>query len=264
MRITIFGATGLLGKALTHQWKEPGCGDEVLGLGSSDGDIRDEKRVLELLELSRPDWTILAAAYTDVDGCEANRDLAFNVNLRGAANVARAAKQCGSRLLFLSTDYVFDGTKTTPYTTSDARAPRSVYGQSKADAEIELGRILPDCASSALPGFSAPAENAFLTQFSSWPKAARNSTWWAINEDLRPTWWIWLAPSFSFAARTLPGLCMRLTVANVPGTSLPARSLRTRTYLRSCGKPPATNLCARHRVRSIPYSLPRACRSMKL
>jgi dTDP-4-dehydrorhamnose reductase len=145
MRITIFGATGLLGKALTHQWKAPGCGDEVLGLGTSDGDIRDEKRVLELLDLSRPDWTILAAAYTDVDGCEANRDLAFNVNLRGAANVARAAKKCGSRLLFLSTDYVFNGTKTTPYTTSDARAPRSVYGQSKADAEIELGRILPDC-----------------------------------------------------------------------------------------------------------------------
>ena len=145
MRITVFGATGLLGKALTHQSKETGHGDEVLGLGSSDGDIRDEKRVLELLEQSSPDWTILAAAYTDVDGCETNRGLAFDVNLRGAANVARAAKRCGSRLLFLSTDYVFDGTKTMPYTTTDTRAPRSVYGQSKADAEVELGRILPDC-----------------------------------------------------------------------------------------------------------------------
>jgi dTDP-4-dehydrorhamnose reductase len=141
MRITLFGASGLLGKALMHERRE----DEMTGFGSSDVDIRDEKQVLELLQQSRPDWTILAAAYTDVDGCETNRDLAFDVNFRGAANVARAARQCGSRMLFLSTDYVFDGTKTTPYSTSDARAPRSVYGQSKADAEVELKQILPDC-----------------------------------------------------------------------------------------------------------------------
>jgi dTDP-4-dehydrorhamnose reductase len=141
MRITIFGATGLLGKALVRETRD----DEVTGFGSTDGDIRDEKRVLELVERSRPDWIILAAAYTDVDGCETHRDLAFDVNCRGAANVARAAKQHGSRLLFLSTDYVFDGTKTTPYATGDPRAPRTVYGQSKADAEVQLGQILPEC-----------------------------------------------------------------------------------------------------------------------
>ena len=141
MRITIFGATGLLGKALMREWEE----DEVTGLGSRDGDIRDQQRVLELVERSRPDWIVLAAAYTDVDGCETNRDLALDVNCRGAAHVARAAKQHGSRLLFLSTDYVFDGTKSTPYVTSDPRAPRSVYGQSKADAEMQLVQILPEC-----------------------------------------------------------------------------------------------------------------------
>src|SRR6266576_5883212 len=140
MRITIFGATGLLGKALMREWEE----DEVTGLGSRDGDIRDQQRVLELVEQSRPDWIVLAAAYTDVDGCETNRDLALDVNCRGAANVARAAKQHGSRLLFLSTDYVFDGTKSTPYVASDPRAPRSVYGQSKADAEVQLVQILPE------------------------------------------------------------------------------------------------------------------------
>ena len=141
MRITIFGATGLLGKALVREWTE----DEVTGLGSGDGDIRDEKRVLRLVASSRPDWIVLAAAYTDVDGCETNRTLALDVNCGGAVNVARAAKQQGSRLLFLSTAYVFDGTKTTPYDTGDPRAPRSVYGQSKADAELELEQILPDC-----------------------------------------------------------------------------------------------------------------------
>jgi len=141
MRITIFGATGLLGKALTHAWRE----DEVTGLGSADGDIRDAEQVLHLVQRSRPDWIVVAAAYTDVDGCETNRGLAFEVNRRGAVNVARAAKQQGARLLFLSTDYVFDGAKKTPYTIDDPRSPRSVYGQSKAEAEVQLGQILPQC-----------------------------------------------------------------------------------------------------------------------
>lgn len=141
MRITIFGATGLLGKGLMSAWAE----DDVTGFGSGDGDIRDEKRILDLVQHSRPDWIILAAAYTDVDGCEIHRDLAFDVNCRGAVNVARAARQRGARLLFLSTDYVFDGTKTTPYTTADPRAPRSVYGQAKAEAEIRLIQTCADC-----------------------------------------------------------------------------------------------------------------------
>ena len=141
MRITIFGATGLLGKALMSEW----AGDEVTGLASSDGDIRVEKRVFELVGQSRPDWIVLAAAYTDVDGCETNRELAFGVNCTGAVNVARAARQHNSRLLFLSTDYVFDGTKTAPYDTGDPRLPQSVYGQSKAQAELKISQVLPDC-----------------------------------------------------------------------------------------------------------------------
>src|SRR5260221_8457504 len=141
MRVTIFGATGLLGKALMREWKE----DEVTGFGSADADIRDAEQVLPLVQRTRPDWIVLAAAYTDVDGCETNRDLAFDVNCRGGVNVAQAAKQHRARLLFLSTDYVFDGTKTTPYATDDPRSPRSVYGQSKAEAEVQLGQILPQC-----------------------------------------------------------------------------------------------------------------------
>jgi dTDP-4-dehydrorhamnose reductase len=142
MRVTIFGATGLLGRALMREWAR----DEVTGLGSGEGDIRNESRVLELVERTRPDWVVLAAAYTDVDGCETNPDLAFAVNCRGAMHVARAAKQHGARLLFLSTDYVFDGTKGTAYETDDARAPRNVYGQSKAEAERQLAQALPGCS----------------------------------------------------------------------------------------------------------------------
>jgi dTDP-4-dehydrorhamnose reductase len=141
MRVTIFGATGLLGKALMREWKE----DDVTGFGSADGDIRDSEQVLRLVQRGRPDWIVLAAAFTDVDGCETNRDLAFNVNYRGAVNVAQAAKQHGARLLFLSTDYVFDGAKTTPYGTGDPRSPHTVYGQSKAEAEAQLETLLQCC-----------------------------------------------------------------------------------------------------------------------
>ena len=141
MRVTIFGASGLLGKELM---RESG-GDTVTGLTSRDADIRDSDRVQKALRETHPEWAILAAAYTDVDGCESNRDLAFAVNRDGALNVAAAAKQVGARLLFLSSDYVFDGKKTAPYETADERNPQSVYGQTKAEAEIRLLELVPDC-----------------------------------------------------------------------------------------------------------------------
>ena len=140
MRVLIFGATGLLGKALMKEW----TGDEIRGLGSTAADVRDECQVLGAVARHKPDWIVLAAAYTDVDGCETNQELAFAVNTRGAANVARAAKEHGARLLFVSTDYVFGGTKSSPYEVDDVRSPRSVYGRSKAEAEVELQRILPE------------------------------------------------------------------------------------------------------------------------
>ena len=120
-------------------------GDTVTGLTSHAADIRDAKRVLEVVQETRPEWIVLAAAYTDVDGCESKPELAFAVNRDGAVNVAAAAKQVGARLVFLSSDYVFDGKKTTPYETGDARNPQSVYGRTKAEAEIRLLELMPDC-----------------------------------------------------------------------------------------------------------------------
>ncbi|MFZ0958462.1 MAG: dTDP-4-dehydrorhamnose reductase [Candidatus Sulfotelmatobacter sp.] len=141
MKVIILGSTGLLGKALLRAWS----GDEVSGLGSRDADIRDLQKVREVVKAMRPDWIVLAAAYTDVDGCESNPDRAFSVNRDGAINVARAAKEAGARLLFLSSDYVFDGRKTVPYETDDPRNPQSVYGRSKAEAELGLLDAMPDC-----------------------------------------------------------------------------------------------------------------------
>jgi dTDP-4-dehydrorhamnose reductase len=141
MRVTIFGASGLLGKALTREWNQ----DAVTGFTSRDADIRDASRVLEVVRDTRPEWIVLSAAYTDVDGCESNPELAFAVNRDGAVSVARAAREVGARLMFLSSDYVFDGKKTTPYEISDSRNPQSVYGRTKAEAEITLLELIPNC-----------------------------------------------------------------------------------------------------------------------
>jgi len=141
MRVMIFGASGLLGRALMREWNE----DEVIGLSSRDVDIRDPNRVREAVEKVRPDWIILAAAYTDVEGCESNQELAFAVNRDGAMQVASAAHRIGAKLLFVSSDYVFDGKKTFPYETDDARNPLGVYARSKAEAEIRLQDLLPQC-----------------------------------------------------------------------------------------------------------------------
>ena len=141
MRVTIFGAAGLLGTALMRQW----TGDEVTGLDIEDGDIRDPQQVFAMVERTQPECIVLTAAYTDVDACETNRQLAFEVNCQGPVNMAQAAKRCGARLLFISTDYVFNGTNSTPYEVDAPRGPRSVYGESKAEAELQLQRILPQC-----------------------------------------------------------------------------------------------------------------------
>lgn len=140
MKVMIIGATGLLGKPLARQW----TGADLIGTGSRDLDIRDFTQVHKFIDHHRPDWIVLAAAYTDVDGCEKNPALAFAVNRDGPVNVAQAAKLANARLLFLSSDYVFDGKKSSPYEIDDARNPQSVYGRSKAEAELRLLETLPD------------------------------------------------------------------------------------------------------------------------
>lgn len=141
MKVAVLGASGLLGKELMREWR----GDEVVGLSSRDVDIRHAPQVRSILDALRPGWVVLSAAYTNVDGCETQQDLAFSVNRDGAVNVAEAAKTVGAKLLFLSSDYVFDGKKTSPYDTGDMRNPQGVYGRSKAEAEVRLQEILPGC-----------------------------------------------------------------------------------------------------------------------
>ncbi len=150
MRVTLFGASGLLGQELVRalsseqRSSDQRRNDQLTALTSRNADLRDPARVDQAIRESRPDWVILAAAYTDVDGCEKNPDLAFAVNHQGAVHVAQSARAAGARLLFVSTDYVFDGAKAAPYESDDPRNPINVYGKTKAQAEEQVLSLLPD------------------------------------------------------------------------------------------------------------------------
>ena len=130
----------MLGKALMRRWS----GDDVTGLGTAQADIRSPDQVDKVVSESNPEWIVLSAAYTDVDGCEINPTLAAAVNTQGAVNVAKAAANSRAKLLFVSTDYVFDGKSNTPYEATDPRRPVNAYGKSKADAEQKILALLPD------------------------------------------------------------------------------------------------------------------------
>ena len=134
MRILVLGARGMLGADILNEWQS----DELIPAGSADADIRYFPEVEKLLLKVRPNWIILSAAYTDVDGCERNPELAFAVNATGVENVARAAELVAARIFLVSTDYVFDGKATRPYETHDPVAPLNVYGASKAAGEAAL------------------------------------------------------------------------------------------------------------------------------
>lgn len=104
-------------------------------------DVTNRDEVLEVVRRVEPDVIIHAAAYTAVDDCESSEQLAHSVNGFGTANLVAAAQYSGCRLLYVSTDYVFDGTKVGPYVESDPPNPASVYGRSKLHGEMAVAEL---------------------------------------------------------------------------------------------------------------------------
>lgn len=131
MRILVTGAHGMLGSDLMRALPSPGA----VGLSARDLDITDRIAVERLFKKEKPEYIIHAAACTDVDGCERDPDTAYRVNGLGVRNVALQAEKIGATMLYVSTDYVFDGEKNEPYIEFDAPNPISVYGRSKLAGE---------------------------------------------------------------------------------------------------------------------------------
>ncbi len=135
MKILVTGSSGQLGHEL--QLTLSGIG-QIAAVGSAQCDICSRADVERTVAETAPDVIINCAAYTAVDRAESERDAADRVNRTGAANLARAAAEHDAALIHISTDYVFDGLKGSPYTEQDAAAPVNYYGLSKLRGEEEI------------------------------------------------------------------------------------------------------------------------------
>ena len=132
MKVLVTGARGQAGAALTASTP---AGTEVIAVDRAQLDITDRARVLDTVGRAKPAVVINAAAYTAVDRAEEEQDAAFRINCDGAGHLAEAAQAAGARMIQISTDYVFDGTRSTPYRPEDAPNPLGVYGRSKLAGE---------------------------------------------------------------------------------------------------------------------------------
>ncbi|MGY0626359.1 MAG: dTDP-4-dehydrorhamnose reductase [Paraglaciecola chathamensis] len=142
MKVLITGKNGQLGWELCH--RAPQAGVEVFAFGSSELDITQSGDVAQVFSCVKPDVVINCAAYTAVDKAESDQENVYLVNETGAVNIANACKDIGARLLHVSTDFVFDGTKHCPYTITDTPNPLGVYGASKLAGELGIQNVLPE------------------------------------------------------------------------------------------------------------------------
>lgn len=138
MKVLITGAGGLVGRAVSEHCSK--SGDDVLSYDHKNLDITDREEVRQTIVRNEPDVVINCAAWTDVDGCESDRDKAFSVNAAGPENLANACREVGCVFITISTDYVFDGKKQGFYTQEDAPNPESVYAASKFEGELRSSR----------------------------------------------------------------------------------------------------------------------------
>ena len=140
-KVLVTGAGGMLAADLVPVLR---AGMHVVtACGRDQLDVTDPDQALAVIGADKPSVVVHCAAYTNVDGAEADPDAAFRVNRDGAANVAEACRAAGAAMVYVSTDYVFDGTGTRPYRTDDPPRPMGVYGQSKLAGELIVRRTLP-------------------------------------------------------------------------------------------------------------------------
>jgi len=185
MRIVLFGKNGQLGWELKCTLSSLG---EIIAFDYEDLDLADFKKLSSKLDELKPDLIVNASAYTAVDRAETEQDLAMKVNGEAPGIIAEAARRSGAMLVHYSTDYVFDGTKGTPYVETDPAHPINVYGESKLAGEQAIQQ----------------ATEAFLILRTSWVYSLRLQggfvnkilQWSRQNETLRivqdqtgsPTW----------------------------------------------------------------------------
>ena len=138
MRILLTGASGQLGREMQRAL----AGEDVIPANRPDYELTDPALSAKIAA-THPDLVIHAAGFSDVDGCEQDPETAFQVNAQATSRVAEGAVRAGARLVYISTDYVFDGKKGEPYTEGDPVGPLNVYGCSKLMGEQEALKTCP-------------------------------------------------------------------------------------------------------------------------
>ncbi|WP_440113292.1 dTDP-4-dehydrorhamnose reductase [Paenibacillus sp. QZ-Y1] len=134
MKVLVTGASGQLGRDMVLLLEKEG--HDVLACEREQLDITDQLQCNDVISTYHPEVVIHCAAYTAVDAAETDVDGAYLVNATGTRNIAVAAEQIGAKLIYISTDYVFDGTSDVPYQEYDNTNPQSVYGKSKRAGEV--------------------------------------------------------------------------------------------------------------------------------
>ena len=141
MKVLVTGAGGLLGRSVVSLASRE---HECIGFLRKDLDVTDRSAVREAIHRVEPDAVIHCAAFTNVDEAERSPDQALAVNAQGSEWVARAAREVDAQMVYVSTDYVFDGQKKSPYTEVDAVSPLSQYGRSKLEGETRVRDVCAD------------------------------------------------------------------------------------------------------------------------
>lgn len=136
MKVLVTGVKGQLGYDVVNELKKRG--HEAVGVDIEEMDITDEESVNRVIREAAPDAVIHCAAYTAVDAAEDNVDLCRAVNARGTGNIARVCKALDIPMMYISTDYVFNGQGTRPWEPDDQREPLNIYGQTKYEGELEV------------------------------------------------------------------------------------------------------------------------------
>ncbi len=159
-KILITGATGLLGVDLMAVLKQD---YRAMGVSTANFDIQNYDEIASFLDRMKPEVVLHAAAWAEVDGCEEQKEKAFAVNAIGTKNIATVCKNIGAKLIYYSTDYVFDGTKGSAYTEDDKTNPINNYGRSKLEGEQHVLDILDDAAIMRISWLYGTAKDCFVT-----------------------------------------------------------------------------------------------------
>ncbi|MEG2732111.1 MAG: dTDP-4-dehydrorhamnose reductase [Clostridium sp.] len=140
MRVLVTGAKGQLGTDVVNELNKRGI--EAIGVDVQEMDITDASACRRVISEEKPDAVIHCAAYTAVDAAQDNVELCHRINAEGTRNIAEVCRDLDTKMMYISTDYVFNGTGETPWQPDDRREPLNVYGQAKYEGELAIEELL--------------------------------------------------------------------------------------------------------------------------